>query len=437
MADLSVTPVATGIKPVQGMSLADMANVARSAQAYQQSEQMNPLALQKAKADVQTAETGAQSSAIDLANKQVLGIATRLTGLINNPLVIAAEQNPQSVDPAKLADLMKGYGAEQAGALGIHPEKAGALIQPYIDQTQNPAGVRQFLKEKLLATVDQASKINTLGGIGVSTQPAAPAGAGAGAAAPAIGGGPVGAGAQVAPGMRVPYSVRSAAQPYIPEPTESKDLAAGEAYRTSLINRQGKLSTDRRNVEEALAQTKSLESQLFRKEGGLLQDIERKMRMAVNSDEYKMLSKDLANLQITNMNTLGAVGNTVAGIDLTRVANGDETIPPKVLTKIIRRTQADMTNIDMQATGAQKFYQQFGDNNMKAFQQAWNANADSRIFEGMNIIRDEQDPQERQKKLEELFPTAAKRKTFLKKYKNIKSMSETGVPIEQLTDEDR
>lgn len=422
MADLSVTPVATGIKPVEGMSLADMANIATKAQAYQQAEQINPLALREAKAKTQTAETGAESSAIDLANKQVLGIATRLTGLINNPLVIAAEQNPQSVDPAKLAELMKGYGAEQAGALGIKPEKAGALIQPYIDQTQNPAGVRQFLKEKLLATVDQASKINTLGGIGVSTQPAAPA-----APAPAgAGGAPVAAGSQVAPGMRVPYPVRSAAQPYIPEPTEAKDQATGEAYRNSLVGRQAMLSTDRRNVEETINQAQKIAGEMTFKKGGIAGDIERKLRTAVASEDYKMLAKDLANLQISNLRALGQGGNTVAGMDLTRVASGDESVPPETLIKIARRAQADMTNIDMQATGAEAFKNRFGDNNMNAFKQAWNANADSKIFEAMNIIRDVEDSAEKQKRLKELFPTPAKHQEFLTKYRNIKKLSETG-----------
>lgn len=55
MADLSVTPVATQIKPVPGMSLGEMVNLARGAQAYQQSEQMNPLLLQQQQ---QTVDTG-------------------------------------------------------------------------------------------------------------------------------------------------------------------------------------------------------------------------------------------------------------------------------------------------------------------------------------------------------------------------------------------
>ena len=52
MADLSVTPAALQIKPPQQMSLGDIMNVARGAQAYQQAEQMNPLLLQQQQAEI-------------------------------------------------------------------------------------------------------------------------------------------------------------------------------------------------------------------------------------------------------------------------------------------------------------------------------------------------------------------------------------------------
>jgi hypothetical protein len=49
-------PVALGIKPPQVMSLGDMLNLARGAQAYQQEQQMNPLALQKAGQEARTGQ---------------------------------------------------------------------------------------------------------------------------------------------------------------------------------------------------------------------------------------------------------------------------------------------------------------------------------------------------------------------------------------------
>lgn len=234
------------------------------------------------------------------------------------------------------------------------------------------------------------------------------------------------AGAEVAPGMRIPYPVRSAAQPYIPEPTEVADTESGQAYRNTLVNRQTALSTNRRNVEETIGQAQKIYSELYFPKGGVIGDLERKIKMAMEGEEYKQLAKELARLQLSNLDTMGQGGGTVAGIDLTKVASGDITVPPAVLIKIARRTQSDMTNLDMQAQGAQQFQQRFGDNNMKAYQQAWNANADSKIFEAINLTRDIDDPVQLEKELNKLFPSKAKHEEFLKKYRNLKKLSETG-----------
>jgi len=485
MADLSITPVAASIKPVQGASLADMVNIARGAQQYQQAAQINPLELQqkqqatrtgqialsveeqkdKERLNMQrvmsnpslyttngvydpdkalaittevapltgmsyfkdlagsfgsqetfkTSRTGAESSALDFATKQVNAVAGRLTPLINNPLIIAAEQNPNAVDKAQLNNLLKGYAQEQATALGIPKEKSDQLIQPYIDEAaKNPGNMRQFLKDKLLATLDQSSRVSTLGGVGVSTAPAPKA--------PQA----VGAGAEVSPGMRVPYPVRSASQSYIPEPTEVKDQTAGQAYRDNLVSAQTGLAQNRRNVEEVIDQANKIGSELFFAKGGVPGQIEQKIRSAIGSEQYDMLAKDLANLALSNTKAMGGVANTVAGLDMQAVANGTIKVPPDVLVKIARRVQADQTNLDMQANGAQQFAQRYGDNNMKAYQQAWNANADTKIFEAMNIIRNETDPARQKAELNRLFPNPSQYKDFLTKYQNIKKLSESG-----------
>ena len=80
----------------------------------------------------------------------------------------------------------------------------------------------------------------------------------------------------------------------------------------------------------------------------------------------------------------------------------------------------------MQATGAQKFAQQYGDNNMNKYKQDWSKNADSKVFEAINISKGIEDPKERLKKYNELFPSPNNRKEFLEKYKNLKKLSETG-----------
>jgi len=207
MADLSLTPVAGQIKPVQGASLGDMINMARGAQQYQQAAQINPIELQTAQQQLsrlqqltpqevirataeanvakgteapritsseqaaQTATVGTESAKLDFANKQINAVAGRLTSLINNPLIITAEQNPQAVDSAKLMDVVRKYGEEQASSLGIPKDKADQLLQPYLEQTKNPAGIRQFLKDKLLSTLDQGSRLTAMqpSGQGVNT----------------------------------------------------------------------------------------------------------------------------------------------------------------------------------------------------------------------------------------------------------------------------
>jgi hypothetical protein len=193
MADFNITPIGNTGKPVPGMSLSDMMNVAGSAQAYKQAQQINPLQLQaqqqaveqarqmnpmllqqqqqivnqaarvnpellrSATAAAGTAETGQASANLDFANKKVSAVANRLTGIINNPLIIAAEQNPDAVNPQALYGLIKSYGMTQAKEMGIPEDQANSLIQPYL--AQPPAAMRQFLKDKLLATLDAGSRI--------------------------------------------------------------------------------------------------------------------------------------------------------------------------------------------------------------------------------------------------------------------------------------
>jgi hypothetical protein len=272
-----------------------------------------------------------------------------------------------------------------------------------------------------------------LGGVGVSTAPQAPQAAQNQQGTQ--GKQPVGAGTEIAPGMRLPYSVRSASQPYIPEPAEVNDQTVGQTYRQRLLDAQTGLSQSIRNTEEVMKQAAGIGADLIFPKGGIFGKLEQKALMALESDKYDMLAKDLANMALSNTKALGGVGNTVAGLDMQAVANGTIKVPTNVLINIARRVRADQKNLDMQTDGAQVFSQKFGDNNMRAFQQAWNANSkDSKIFEAMNILENEPDKDKLKKEFENLFPTAEKRKTILKQYRNLKSLAATGVVADKLED---
>jgi hypothetical protein len=490
MATYQYTPMPATEGP-QVMSIGDMINTARAGQAYQQSQQLNPLAVQQqqqvvAKGGIELGQLqqvdrerknlqeffanpdNFQTNGridIDKINKVVPTIApytgseyvSKYTTLGKAQTeAIGAKQNLTQDQRAMIAqrfsilgrlgvDKVEPYIQEMDMMIKENPDNPdfARLLNSYktIWQTEMKSGPELPGKaiagaQTLLTPAQQQTTfgptITTQDGRTVITTP------GVGAKQPTAEVGTAGglqqggpkelptAGTEVAPGMRIPYPVRSAAQPFIPEPAEAADITAGTTYRNNLVNRQTSLSTNRRNVEETIGQAQKIYSDLYFPKGGVIGDLERKVKMAMEGEEYKQLAKDLAVLQMSNLGAMGQGGSTVAGIDLTKVASGDITVPPAVLIKIARRTQSDMTNLDMQAQGAQQFQQRFGDNNMKAYQQAWNANADSKIFEAINLSKDITDPAQLKTELDKLFPSKAKHDEFLKKYRNLKRLSETG-----------
>ena len=475
----------------QVMSIGDMINTARAGQAYQQSQQMNPLAVQQqqqvvAKSGIELGQLqqvdrerknlqeffanpdNFQTNGridIDKINKVVPTIApytgseyvSKYTTLGKAQTdAISAKQNLTQDQRAMIAqrfsilgrlgvDKVEPYIQEMDMMIKENPDNPDyiRLLNSYktIWQTEMKSGPDLPGKaiagaQTLLTPTQQQSQlapsISVQDGRTVITKPSV--GAQPPAAEVGIAGGlqqgspkelPT-AGTEVAPGMRIPYAVRSAAQPYIPEPVEAKDTESGAAYRDTLVNQQSALSTNRRNVEETIGQAQKIYKDLYFTQGGVAGNLEQKIRTAVASAEYKQLAKDLAQMQLSNLKIMGQSGGTVAGIDLNKVAFGDITVPPDVLIKIARRAQSDLTSLDMQAQGAQQFKQRFGDNNMKAYQQAWNANADSKIFEAINLSKDITDPAKLKTELDRLFPSKAKHDEFLKKYRNLKRLSETG-----------
>ena len=503
MADFNIPALGAEIKPMPSMSLADMVNMARGVQAYQQAQQINPLELQQKQQATRTGEINlsvAEQANLERQNMQrffsnpsnfqtdgridlnkINNEVTKLAPLTGADYIskFSTLANAQTTADNAIQQLNQSDRALFAAPLSIlaysgnkDPNAYKKVIQQTIEQNKNNprlAAVGQayltqldFIPPDVLpdagikasqnlmtpkevsetfapqTTVTESGKTVTTQRVPGAAQPMANIGIAGGLQQPQ-GGGAIGAGVEIGPGMRLPYAKRTANQPYIPEPTEVKDQAAGEAYRNALVGQQPTLATARRNVEETIKQAQKLESTLtsVEKSGGIAFKIGREIRSGISNEEYKLLAKDLANLQISNLRALGQGGNTVAGMDLTKVASGDETVPPGVLIKIARRAQADMTNIDMQANGAEVFKNKFGDNNMNAYKQAWNANADTKIFEGINIIRDATSEQEAKQKLEELFPKASERRTFFKKYRNLKSLSTNGVPEFPLTSEDK
>ena len=110
-------PVALGVKPPQAMSLGDMLNLARGAQAYQQEQQINPLTLERARAEAElatktlqpkieqavssarTSEAGARESEIKLGGTKRQVALEAGASLFPHPIVVEASQLSENATP--------------------------------------------------------------------------------------------------------------------------------------------------------------------------------------------------------------------------------------------------------------------------------------------------------------------------------------------------
>jgi hypothetical protein len=128
------------------------------------------------------------------------------------------------------------------------------------------------------------------------------------------------------------------------------------------------------------------------------------------------------------LQALSAGGNSVAGLELNRDAMGNVSYDPEVIVDIARRTKADLTNLDMMANGMNKHFQRYGDANANRYMQMWSANADSKIFQLMDINKDIPDPKMRQAAAAKVLEgmSQAQREALDQKYQRILKLTTTG-----------
>jgi len=452
MADYQFN-TALGPAAQQGTSLADMINTARGAQAFQQAQELNPLALQKAQMEIQQAQ---QLNPLELKAKQM---AVEQAGLIN-PLAVrkataetgTSELGLSAAQTSALYGLAGGVLNDPRIQKGDKKDVMAALKEA--EKRSSTFGIPKNVVEGVFGPLHSYAESNhgsvkqVLGniiqsGIGAQGQqslqtPQLTTGPGGSPATFQTGTGTmrepniVGTAAPAAPTgvtqtqMGLQYPTRKAGDIRPLAPNELPDAERGAKYRNDLTTRQTDLSKSRRNLDEVIdAAIKIDKEDLF--STGVLGAVTRNIKGALGDEKYKQLSKDLANVQISNMQAMGGSMETDAGKQLMRMASGDETYPPDVLIKIARRTYSDLTNLDMQATGAAKFAKKYGDSNLNTFKQQWSNNADSKVFEAMSIFENVKDPAKRKAEIDKLMGNnPEQRQEFFQKYNNIKKLTATG-----------
>jgi hypothetical protein len=237
-------------------------------------------------------------------------------------------------------------------------------------------------------------------------------------------------------GFKLTYPVRKAGEAMQRLPAEVADETAGNMYRNSLIKNQGEQVKLRRDLEGVISTSDKLEKELTLAgipvdNAGFLGAGARKLNTLFGTEAgilLKKLNKELANVAIANTTALGGSMDTAAGQQLTKMAQGDETYPPVILKEIARRAMSDMTNLQMQANGAQIFSDKFGAANLNNYRQTWAKNADSRLFELLNIENSGMSDKQSAAAKAELFKDMNRKQIleFKEKLRNIQKLSTTG-----------
>ena len=446
--------ISLSAKPPVAMTLPEMLNLARGAQAYQRESEVFPELVEQSRIATKTAKIGEISAGENLSKTRADKVFNIAGGFINDPRIASGDRNKTVEAMLEIQRKAIASGVPEAQVVAIlspitataahNPTALPQMLANVIQAQIGPTG-QQGLQTPQLVTSGGQTGIFRPGSAAVTTLPlpgAAPQPAPVGvtpadmtapilpkpAAAPAAG--PASTSMVQPDTGRLPltYPVRQAGVPFAALPQEETDRTAGSQYRNGLVQRQSELTTARRNLQEVVKNAEAIKADAFFPETGPSGAIKRKFSDIIGDPQYKQLSKDLANVQISNIKAVGGSLDTVGGQQLIRMASGDETFPPDVLLSIARRADADITNLDMQATGMQRHTQKFGDANAKRFQQMWSSNADSRIFEIMNIARDVKDANKRKELTDKLLGDMDdnQRKDLYRKYNNLIKLTSSG-----------
>lgn len=485
MADFGINPnIAMGFQgnaANKPMTLNELISMSRNVMETSRLAELYPELIKKTQAETSSAETGAAKSAMQLAQDKAKAILNGQVSLMINPLVIEAEANPESVDRTALVNLVTQNAIIQSKNAGIDWEKQGKeLARPYIEMAENnPGNLMQFFKERHMAALDDATRATKFAegkGIGVSTLPRRGATSGGvtseqmtapirgqdlmvapvtenqvgisaiqgGPPTTQMAQGPAQGQAQGQAQARMPVGQmvqpETTNYPLMFEPPsragiqrpkrEGEDSAIkfGEEARNSLTKRQLSMTKSRDDLDQVIRTASKILSEKVLPETGAIGGIKRKFAELTGDPTYQKLQKDIANVQQSNLQALSAGGNSVAGLELNRDAMGNVSYDPEVIVDIARRTKADLTNLDMMANGMNKHFQRYGDANASRYMQMWSANADSKIFQLMDINKDIPNPKMREAAAAKVLEgmSQEQRNVLNQKYQRILKLTTTG-----------
>jgi hypothetical protein len=438
----------------QGTSLGDMLNTARGAQAFQQAEQINPLALQKAQMEVQQAqqmnplEVQAKQMAIEQSQKinplavqrataetgtAQLGLSKSQAelsnqmfgGLRNDSDILNAEKNPQAAirKIIKFESLIENAGVprEKIGPVSSYlmdeaiknPKNLIGHLDTLIDAGMSASGQRGLQNPDVVeingVKYNRNKQTGSLEPIGMSRQPSpnVPTAPNAPAKSSSLVRQDMPVASGGIPQMNTQQTERYNEGMNLQKESTNLAQAASEAKQTS------------RKIKENIASASgSAPGQALRSAG----------KFIAGSEQLDELIKNLADNQMRQAVLMGASQATDQARQVVALANGSENITPQALAQIVQRADATSTALEKFNAGLNKYYQNEGTYNgpihARQFKQAWAENYDPRIFMVQNINSSDMSGAEKQIQLQAVLKgtTEAERKSLAKKAETIKRL---------------
>jgi hypothetical protein len=448
--------ISLGGKPPPTMTLPDMLNLARGAQAFQREREILPELVEQARIGTGTARTAQEQAAFTLSKDQNNALMGIVGGFRNDPRI--ASGNPDTalsaLDEIKAKAVAAGIPrsmveriAGTATNIAINDPKrlpqyfdnviqsqAGAEIQQGLQTPElTTSGGAPALFRRATGTLEEPTLIKPPQAAPQDAPQAAPQAAPRGVTpedmtapiSPQSAPSATQMAAPSDPGFALRYPVRPAGDIRPFARGEEPAQAAGETTRALLLKAQADVPRANRSVGEIIRIADELEKDIGFTTGKPA-DLERAIRVNFGGEaRYQELSKDIAQVQMALNQATGIKTDQQAA----QVAEGtgNATYDPQVLIKIARRLRGELVEIDARATGAQKFVQKYGDSNLPEFLQQWSSNSDLRIFESMAILRDIRDPKAQKEALDKILPkTEDELAEFQQKYRNIRKLTQTG-----------
>jgi hypothetical protein len=455
MADFGIRPdLPLQAVPQKRMSISDLLGTATKAMEFSRLSELYPELIKKTTAEAAAAKTGAEKAAVGFSLDKAAVIANGQISMMYNPLIVEAAKG-NKVDPNALVELVVNNAKMQSENAGIDWETQGKkLTEPYLKMAmQNPEKLQSFYKERMLTGMDQAARALQLTPEVLTAGYQQPV-----ARAPAEGVSRVIPTEEVVPATTVvePQSAKQSqrdviangltapqgqsknpgfqlnfaprAQNSIRPVTEPEQAAINEGRKFREVAAE---FSDRApgvidRVDRVLQTVAQIESNRDFK-AGKLGELEARFRQAVGEQEYKLLQKELADLVIQTNQVTG--GKTDAATALVAQSTGDTSYPPGVLKNVVTKLRGDAYGAMMKAQGAQAFINNgFGEANLRNYRDAWNKNADPRVFEAMAIFdSDRLSADEKKNAFKKIRPANLQSLgPFEQKYLNIESLRQTG-----------